>query len=83
MEWSINNTTTINKDDDINKFIKLDDLINNNIIKETIGIIHLDVEGMEHKQYKVVLKQLKNINHIYLLKIILRQDKMKMVKIIV
>ena len=57
MEWSINNTTTINKDDDINKFIKLDDLINNNIIKETIGIIHLDVEGMEHKQYKVVLKQ--------------------------
>jgi hypothetical protein len=83
VEWSINNTTTINKDDDINKFIKLDDLINNNIIKETIGIIHLDVEGMEHKQYKVVLKQLKNINHIYLLKIILRQDKMKMVKIIV
>ena len=57
MEWSINNTTTINKDADINKFIKLDDLINNNIIKETNGIIHLDVEGMENKQYKVVLKQ--------------------------
>ena len=45
-EWALNDTTT-NKDDDINKFIKLDDLINNNIIKETIGIIHLDVEGME------------------------------------
>ena len=44
-EWALNDTT--NKDDDINKFIKLDDLINNNIIKETIGIIHLDVEGME------------------------------------
>jgi len=57
VEWSINNTTTINKDADINKFIKLDDLINNNIIKETNGIIHLDVEGMENKQYKVVLKQ--------------------------
>ena len=31
----------------INKFIKLDDLVKDNIIKETIGIIHLDVEGME------------------------------------
>ena len=40
------NTNTL-KDGIINKFIKLDDLVKDNIIKETIGIIHLDVEGME------------------------------------
>jgi FkbM family methyltransferase len=32
---------------DNNKFIKLDDLVKKNIIKHKIGIIHLDVEGME------------------------------------
>ena len=43
------NTDTINNSYNINKFIKLDDLVNNNIIKENIGILHLDVEGMEQK----------------------------------
>ena len=30
-------------------FMRLDTLINKNIIKHEIGIIHLDVEGMEDK----------------------------------
>ena len=49
-EWAINNTDNsenTNNEDDINKFIKLDDLMKDNIIKHNIGIIHLDVEGME------------------------------------
>jgi len=48
-EWVEHNTNTTNTEDmnNINKFIKLDDLVKDNIIKETIGIIHLDVEGME------------------------------------
>jgi len=50
-EWVANDTSssTPSKDDmnNINKFIKLDDLIKDNIIKHNIAIIHLDVEGME------------------------------------
>lgn len=48
-EWVEHNTNTTNTEDmnNINKFIKLDDLVKDNIIKETIGIIHLDVEWME------------------------------------
>jgi len=52
-DWVIHNTTnttnTTNTEDvnDITKFIKLDDLIKDNIIKHKISIIHLDVEGME------------------------------------
>ena len=48
-EWSTNINSTDNIDDKniINTFIKLDDLVKNNIIKHSIGIIHLDVEGME------------------------------------
>jgi FkbM family methyltransferase len=47
-EWVLDNTD--NKSDtksDVNIFIKLDDLVKENIIKHTIGIIHFDVEGME------------------------------------
>ncbi len=49
VEHNTNTTNTTNTEDmnNINKFIKLDDLVKDNIIKETIGIIHLDVEGME------------------------------------
>ena len=49
-DWVQYNTTDTNNIEDvnnINKFIKLDDLIKDNIIKHKIGIIHLDVEGME------------------------------------
>ncbi len=37
----------INSSDNTNIFMKLDDLVKNNIIKHNIGIIHFDVEGME------------------------------------
>ena len=48
-EWVEHTNDNTNTEDmnNINKFIKLDDLVKDNIIKETIGIIHLDVEGME------------------------------------
>ena len=48
-DWIIHNNTDTDTEDvnNINKFIKLDDLIKDNIIKHKIGIIHLDVEGME------------------------------------
>jgi len=49
-DWVQYNTTDNNNIEDvnnINKFIKLDDLIKDNIIKHKIAIIHLDVEGME------------------------------------
>jgi FkbM family methyltransferase len=37
----------LNNKEEIIQFIKLDTLIQNNIIKHNIGVIHLDVEGME------------------------------------
>ena len=49
-EWVLNNTDTnadSNADSHANIFIKLDDLVKENIIKHSIGIIHFDVEGME------------------------------------
>jgi FkbM family methyltransferase len=46
-DWIIHNNTDTEDVNNINKFIKLDDLIKDNIIKHKIGIIHLDVEGME------------------------------------
>ena len=48
-EWVAHNTNTTDTEDinNITKFIKLDDLIKDNMIKHKIGIIHLDVEGME------------------------------------
>lgn len=45
-QWSISDSDG-NDDYNINTFIKLDDLIKNNIIKHIIGIIHFDLEGME------------------------------------
>lgn len=42
----INSNTDENKDL-LNKFVKLDDLVKDNIISQSIGIIHFDVEGME------------------------------------
>jgi FkbM family methyltransferase len=44
-EWVLDNTDS--NTDNVNIFIKLDDLVEENIIKHTIGIIHFDVEGME------------------------------------
>jgi len=47
-EWNIHDENDKNIDEKhINKFIKLDDLVKDNIISQNIGIIHFDVEGME------------------------------------
>lgn len=54
-DWAIDEDNKDNKDNvsdsdssnNINIFMKLDDLVKNNIIKHNIGIIHFDVEGME------------------------------------
>jgi FkbM family methyltransferase len=48
--WAKSNEINENIDDNqmrINQFIKLDDLVKNKIIKEPIGVIHFDIEGME------------------------------------
>ena len=42
-----NDNNNNNDNYNINKFIKLDDLVKDKIITENIGILHLDVEGME------------------------------------
>tara|TARA_Y100000389_G_scaffold193687_1_gene222733 strand:+ start:53 stop:964 length:912 start_codon:yes stop_codon:yes gene_type:complete len=49
IQWTIkkNNSNTNNQDDI--KFIKLDTLFDKKIINHKIGVIHLDVEGMEDK----------------------------------
>ena len=48
-DWIIDNDATITDEnkDLLNKFVKLDDLVKDNIITQSIGIIHFDVEGME------------------------------------
>ena len=50
-EWVLDNTNADsnanNANNDVNIFIKLDDLVRDNIINHDIGIIHFDVEGME------------------------------------
>jgi len=45
--WAITNKTNNTNNENINEFIKLDDLVNKNIIKPNIGILHLDAEGGE------------------------------------
>jgi FkbM family methyltransferase len=45
-DW-VSTNDNIENQDIVNRFIKLDDLVKDNIIKHHIGIIHFDVEGME------------------------------------
>ena len=47
MEWKYNIITNINSH--CNNFTTLDKLVKNKTINRSIGIIHLDIEGMEHK----------------------------------
>lgn len=86
--WGIYNNNEKKDINNITKFIKLDDLIKDNIIFNNIGLIHLDVEGMEkevllggsetinkYKPYMSLENNNNNLNHEYYLEFLPKEYK--------
>lgn len=65
IQWTIKkNKSNTNNQDDI-RFIKLDTLFDKKLINHKIGVIHLDVEGMEDKAIIGGMKYINN-NKVYI-----------------